>query len=122
MSAKTDSAEDLTLDTLLAAPLFLALHTGDPGEAGTANELPGTNGYARQAINYPDADNNPRTHDATVRFDGPSADEPQVTHWSLKTAVSGGETRYKAALDAPITQLSGVPLEFPAGSLPVSED
>ena len=39
MSALTNHGEDLALDTLLAGTVYIALHTGDPGEDADQNEV-----------------------------------------------------------------------------------
>lgn len=39
MSGLTDYAEKYLLDYLFAANVYVALHTGDPGEDATANEV-----------------------------------------------------------------------------------
>lgn len=129
MAAKTDFCENLVLQWLLAggaAPtrpttLHIALHTADPGEAGTNGEISG-NGYARQPCSFTVAADVASLAVAISFGPNVSADWGDVTHWSIKTALTGGNTLYKAALNAVRNVRVNDSLQFPAGSLVVSEE
>ena len=51
---QTDDALDRQLNGLKDGGLRFALHTGDPGAAGTANEVPDSGGYSRVTVSAGD--------------------------------------------------------------------
>jgi len=66
-AAKNTMLDSLTIDRL-------SLHTGDPGAAGTANEVSGGSpAYARQTAVYNAAGSGERLLNANVTFDVPAA-------------------------------------------------
>lgn len=70
-AAKNQAIEAVVVDRL-------SLHDGNPGAAGTANEVSGGS-YARQACTFAaSATNGERALSSPVEFDGPS--EQEVTH------------------------------------------
>jgi hypothetical protein len=73
---KTTQAENDVLDWLLQdrdVGCFLALFTGDPGEAGSVtNEVVAAVGYTRQAITFGDAASGASANSADVTF-GPAS-------------------------------------------------
>jgi hypothetical protein len=113
MSAATDVAEILALNFLLNAETatrptthFVALHTGDPGESGTANEVANANGYARTAVTFGAAEqpSNGLTfckNTGTVTFPTASGGNfGTITHISIKTSATYATTTslFKGAL------------------------
>jgi hypothetical protein len=69
------AAKNAMLDAL--TPDLLSLHSGDPGVAGTANEITG-GGYVRKSAVFSAAANGQRLLSAVVEFDGPASQS--VTH------------------------------------------
>jgi hypothetical protein len=135
MSQKTNAAETLVLQWLLTnvavtrpTAWFLALHSANPGEAGTGNELSG-NGYARQPIAFAvSADQAINT--ATISF-GPAsgANWLPASHFTVCTTPSGGTPLYYGAIldpqdgitPMPVTVVANARAEFGAGSLVLIE-
>ena len=101
------------------AALYMALHTADPGETGTASEVAGGS-YARQTIAFNAASAGVAVSSAAVNFAGMPA--VTVTHFSVKDASSGGNTLFVGALTTPQTVSVGVTLSFSAGQVTVSCD
>lgn len=101
--------------TVAPGSLYLALHTADPGEAGTAitNETAYT-GYARVAVARSGAGfvvtGNSVSPAANVDFGECSASPgAAITHFSIVNTASGaGKLLYKGALTPNITMAVGV--------------
>ena len=111
-----------------AGSLYVALHTGDPGEAGTATTSESAYGsYARQAVARSGAGwtvtANEAENAALIQFPECSSGSETITHVSITTAVSGAsKILYSGALSASRSVSSGIQPQFAAGSLVVSED
>lgn len=103
--------------------LYLALHTADPGEAGTAttNEASYTS-YARVGVVRTSGGwtitGNSVSPNATVDFPASTGGSTtSITHASITVAASGASMiLYKGALDAPIVMASGVQPKIATGS------
>jgi hypothetical protein len=135
MSAATDTAEVLALNFLLNAQTatrpttwFIALHTGDPGESGTANEVADTYSYARTSVSF-DAASQPSTgltfcdNSATITFPTASGGNwGTITHISIKTSATYATTTalFKGALTASKTVNDGDTFQIQAGQLVIS--
>lgn len=135
MSAATDYTEALALNWLLTTgsvtrptTWFIALHTGDPGEVGTANEVANLYSYARTAVTF-DAAAQPSTgltfcdNSATITFPTASGGNwGTITHISIKTSntYGGGNTLFKGALTATKTVNDGDTFQIQAGNLVIS--
>lgn len=110
------------------ANLYVALHTGDPGEAGSQTTSECAFGsYARQAVARSGAgwtvSGNSAENAATISFPECTSGSETVTHVSIGTIVSGaGQIIYSGALNASRSVSSGITLQFAAGSLVVTED
>lgn len=113
-----------------AAPgsLYVALHTADPGEAGTAvtSETAYTN-YARVAVARSSAgwtvSGNAATNAATITFPECGATGATITHFSVVTSASGaGMILHSGALTASRTIAAGTAPYFAAGELDITED
>lgn len=108
--------------------LYLALHTSDPGEAGSAvtNEVATYGSYARVAL--------ARATDFTVsgntvenanleQFVACSSGSNVITHVSIVDTASGaGTIIVRAALSSSITVTTGVQPQFAAGALSFTLD
>ena len=135
MSAATDTAEVLALNFLLNAETatrpttwYIALHTGDPGESGTANEVANAYAYARTAVTF-DAAAQPSTgltfcdNSATITFPTASGGNwGVITHISIKTSNTYATTTalFKGALTASKTVNDGDTFQIQAGQLVIS--
>lgn len=111
-----------------AGSLYLALHTADPGEAGTAttSECAYTS-YARVAVARTGGGwtvaTNTATNTALAQFPECTGGSETITHVSITTAASGAsKILYSGALTAPRSVSSGIQPQFAATSLVVSED
>lgn len=129
MSANTDHAENLILDWLFTTDVVtrptewhVALHTGDPGETGAANELSG-NGYARQAATFSTASGGATANTGNLTF-GPNTTTAWgvITHLSVWDASSAGNCLRKGALSAQKTVAVGDSITLNAGDLDLTED
>jgi hypothetical protein len=106
---------------------FVALHTADPGEAGTQLTNEATYGsYARvpvaKASGWTDAGST-FTNAALIQFPQCSSGTNVVTHVSIGTLVSGaGQVLWSGALSASLSVSTGIQPQFSAGVLSVSED
>lgn len=105
--AENDSSSPLT-------DLYLSLHTGDPGEAGsqTTSECAYTS-YARVAVERSSSgftvSNNSVTLAAAVDFPAATGGTETVTHFAVGTASSGaGKILYKGTVTPNISVSSGV--------------
>ena len=96
MSAASNYLENKILDHVLTATAytqpsrFLALFTGDPGEAGSFTNEVSTSGtaYARQAVTFAAASSGSSATNATVTFPTATANFGTITH----VAVVDGDT------------------------------
>ncbi len=111
-----------------AAILYVALHTADPGEAGTqtTSEADYT-GYARVAVTRNGAgwsvSGNTASNAAEVTFPECTGGANTITHVSVGLASSGAsQILYKGALTAPLEVSNLITPRFPVGTLQVSED
>lgn len=79
------------------AELYVALHSGDPGADGSANEILTASGYARVAVAAPGewdvySDGAARGIENSVAVDyAPEGDWPTVTHVSLAEDATDGD-------------------------------
>jgi len=108
--------------------LYVSLHTGDPGEAGsqTTNETSYTN-YVRVAV--------PRTvggwtvtgnsvvNAALVQFAACGVTGATLTHFGVGASSAGaGKLLYSGSLTSPLIVSSGIQPQYAAGDLEVTED
>lgn len=111
-----------------AGSLYLALHTADPGEAGTATTSECAYGsYARVAIARSGAGwtvaSNTATNAALAQFPECTSGSEVITYVSITTASSGAsKILYSGALTASRTVSSGIQPQFAATALTVTED
>lgn len=73
---------------------YLQLHTGDPGEDGTANAAGET---TRKAVSFGAASGGSMVSSATVEWTNVSTSET-YSHWSLWDASSSGNALWSGAL------------------------
>lgn len=75
------------------ATVYLALATGDPGEAATGasmSECANANGYTRKAISFAAASSRKVVQSGAVTFDQASGSWGTVTHWALVDSGTHG--------------------------------
>lgn len=111
-----------------AGSLYIAFHTADPGEAGTAttSETAYTN-YARQAVARSvvgwTVSGNSVTNAAQISFPECGVTGATLTYFSITTAVSGAtKILYSGALSTPLAVSELITPLFAAGALTVTED
>jgi len=111
-----------------AGSLYLALHTGDPGEAGdqTTSECAYTS-YARIAIARTvggwTVATNTSTNAALAQFPECTGGSETITYVSIGTLSAGaGVILYSGALTASRSVSSGIQPQFAASALTVTED
>ena len=111
-----------------AGSFYIALHTADPGEAGSAvtNESAYTS-YARVAVARSGAgwtvSGNSATNAALIQFPECTGGSETITHVSIVNASSGAAViRYSGALSASRSVSSGIQPQFAASALTVTED
>lgn len=111
-----------------AGSLYVALHTGDPGEAGdqTTSEVSYT-GYARVAVARSGAgwsrSSSTVSNVATVQFGECTSGSATATHFSIGTDSSGaGQIILSGALSASRNISAGITPLFNAGSLTATVD
>jgi hypothetical protein len=107
------------------ANLYVSLHTGDPGEAGTlaTNEATYT-GYARVSVSRDGAGwvvtGNEAENAAEVTFPECTGGSNTITYAAVGTI--GGQILYSGALTDPINVSNLITPRFPAGTLVFQED
>lgn len=115
-------------NSAVAGSLYVSLHTGDPGEAGsqTTNEATYTS-YARVAVARSGAgwtvSGNEASNTSAVTFPACTGGTNTITHFGVGTDSSGaGVLLYKGALTASLAVSSGITPAFAAGALDITED
>jgi hypothetical protein len=109
------------------ATAYLALHTGDPGEAGTAitSECAYTS-YARVAITKATAwtdGGSSFSNAALVQWPQCTGGTETVTHFSIVTTASGaGQIIDSGQLSAPLSVSNGIQPQAAIGALVVTQD
>jgi hypothetical protein len=107
--------------------LYVSLHTGDPGEAGSQTTSECAFGsYARVTVARSGAgftvSGDTASNTATISFPECTSGSETVTHVAIGTASSGaGQILYKGALTASRAVSSGITLQFAASALSVTE-
>ena len=119
----SDYAENKIADHLLSktswtmpSQVYVKLHTGDPGEAGTANAAGET---TRQAANWSSASSGSASLSGTVSWTGVSTGET-YTHVSLWDASSGGNCLASGAMGSSVAVSSGYNFNLTAMTVTVS--
>lgn len=108
--------------------LFLALHTGDPGEAGSQTTSEATyTSYARVTVARTsggwDVATNTASNDDLLQFPQCTGGTNTITHVSIGTASSGaGQIIYSGALNASLAVANLIQPQFAANALTITED
>jgi len=108
--------------------LYVSLHTGDPGEAGSQTTSECAYGsyarvtVARSGVGWTVASNT-ATNAALIQFPQCSSGSEVVTYVAIGTAASGaGQVIVKGALSASLSVSSGIQPQFSAGELDFTLD
>jgi hypothetical protein len=83
--------------------VYVALHTGDPGEAATSSAASNT---TRKAVSWATAASGAIASSATLEWTSVSATET-YSHWSLWDASTAGNALWSGALSASASVVSG---------------
>lgn len=111
----------------VSATEWIALHTADPGEAGTAVTSEATyTSYARVAQTkssaWTDAGSS-FSNSALVQFPKCTGGTNTITHFSIVTTASGaGQILYSGELSSPLSVANNIQPQFGIGDLVVTED
>ena len=135
--SKSNTTENETLDAILRgvdpswrgnANRYIALHTADPGEAGTAitNEA-AFGAYARVAVvassGFSAGSGGSTSNTGQIQFPECTSGSEVITHVSIVTTPSGaGQILYSGALTASRTISAGITALFAIGGLTITED
>lgn len=107
---------------------YIALHTADPGEAGSQTTSECAYGsYARQAVTassgFSAASSGSTANTGLIQFPQCTSGSETITHFSIGTASSGaGQILYSGALNSSVAVSSGIQPQFAIGALTVTED
>lgn len=108
--------------------LYVALHTADPGEAGSQTTSEATyTSYARVAVARTTGGwavvANAVSNVADIVFPESTGGSNTITHFSVGTAASGaGKILYSGALTGSVIITTGIVPRIPAGDLDITED
>jgi hypothetical protein len=111
-----------------AGSLYVSLHTGDPGEGGTAATSESAYGsYARQAVVRSGSgwtvSSNTASNAALIQFPECTSGSETITYVSITTASTGtSKILWSGALTASRSVSSGIQPQFAIGALTVTED
>ena len=108
------------------ATQYLALFTGDPGEAASLAAEATYTGYARVALTKASAwtgAGNPFTNAALIQFGACTAGTNALTHFAVVDTASGAVAMMiSGALSATLNVSAGIQPQFAAAALSVSAD
>ena len=144
MSAFSNYVENKLIDLLLRgqtftppSPVYVALFTAAPSDAGGGTEVSGNN-YSRASVTASLANwagtqgagttsassgtSGQTSNNAAVNFPTPSDAWGQVTHWAVFDAASSGNMLFWAPLTTPQTISSGNAVGFAIASLTLTVD
>ena len=130
MSAASNWLEEAVLNhffrnTPITAPaqIFLALYISDPTDADVGTEING-GGYARRQITFTApsqvSDRGQITNNAEVRFPVATANWGNISHFGIRTAITGGNLLAYGTVPTPRQIESGDEAVFRANSLTVT--
>lgn len=135
--SKANTTENETLDALLRgqdpswrgnASRYIALHTADPGEGGSATTSESAYGsYARVAVTaatgFSAASGGSTANTGLLQFPECTSGSETITHVSIVTTASGaGQILYSGALTASRSISSGIQPQFAISALTITED
>jgi len=101
----TLAGRNIALPTLLPGTLYIALHTGNPGDAGSANQL-ADGSYTRQPTAFA-VNTSTGTAASSSALNFTLSATATLTHISIWTAASGGTCVSSQPLTAPVSASAG---------------
>lgn len=108
------------------ATQYLALFTGDPGEAASLAAEANYTGYARVALTKATAwtgTSSPFTNAALIQFGACTAGTNAITHFAVVDTASGAVgMMISGALSATLNVSAGIQPQFAAAALSISAD
>lgn len=113
-----DAVFNNTVGALPVAAVYVKLHVGDPGEAGTANPAGETD---RISASFGAAASGAVANDAAIEWTAVSTSET-YSHISLWDAATAGNCLWTGALTAPVAVVAGNDFTIPIGDLDVTLD
>lgn len=132
MSALTNFGEDLLLDWMFTTDSvtrptawYVALHTGDPGEVGTTDELTtGTDAdYVRKSVTFASAVSGQALSASAVSWTAAAgATTYVITHVSIRDALTSGNVLMKGELLVPVTMNASDSFTIAIGDLVAALD
>lgn len=127
MSAKSTAFATKVIADVLSdnANLFIRAHTGDPGAAGTSNEVGTGGGTLYAAIQVAAADwtntSGVLTNDEDEQFPEAGASWGTLSHLSIHTHATSATCIYKGALATPVAIGAGDTATIAADAIEVTE-
>jgi hypothetical protein len=132
MSAASNYLENKILDHVLTATAYtqpsryIALFTGDPGEAGSFSNEVSTSGtaYARQSVTFAAASSGSSATNATVTFPTATANWGTITHVAIVDGDTegAGNVLFYGAVTTSKTIETGDTFQISSGNLTISLD
>jgi len=132
LSAASNYLENKILDHVLTATAytqpsrFIALFTGNPGEAGSFTNEVSTSGtaYARQAVTFAAASSGSSATNATVTFPTATANFGTITHVAVvdSDTEGSGNVLFYGAVTTSKTIETGDTFQISSGNLTISLD
>ena len=109
-----------------ATELDIHLHTADPGEAGISTTSEATyTSYAAVTVDRAATDwtvtGNTATNDNLIQFPQCTGGSNTITHVSI-TPQGSTQILYSGALNSSLAVSNGIPPQFAAGALSITED
>lgn len=101
----TLSARNSILPGLYSGTVYVALHTDNPGDSGSADEL-STSGYTRQPATF-NVDTGTGTASLAAALNFNISSTVTLTHISIWSAATGGAASTRQPLLAPVVVSSG---------------
>lgn len=102
----------------LSSTVYVALHTGNPGDAGSANEVTDS-AYSRLSATFT-FNSATGTYALSTALTWPAANGSYtITHISIKDAATGGNTLVRQALTAAVSIAAGGTPAFAVGDITV---
>ena len=111
--AENKLLETLSNTSFAVANSYVKLHTGDPGEAGTANAATET---TRKVASWAAASSGSMATSATLEWTNVSTSET-YTHWSLWDNLTAGNCLWTGALNASAQVTAGDTFQITALTL-----
>lgn len=103
--------------------IYLALYINDPTDADTGTEVSG-GGYSRKQVTFgapaQTGDKGVISNNAKIEFDIATTDWGSVSHWGVRTAVSGGILLCRGSFSRVEDVHSGNRLTIEMGNLQIS--